>query len=72
MNPKLPLNQRMYMLTVSRVLTTNVFQINVGQILFRATNQLWDGLSSHGLKWLHATVIHSVETYRCTNASELT
>ena len=41
MNPKLPLDGRIYMytLTAGRVLTTNVFQINLGQLLpmLRAT-----------------------------------
>ena len=30
MNPKLPLNGRIYTLTVDRVLNTIVFQINLG------------------------------------------
>ena len=36
MNPKLPLDGRIYTLTAGR-LNTNVFQINVGKLLFRAT-----------------------------------
>ena len=37
MNPKLPLNERIYTLTAGRVLNTIVFQINLGKLLFRAT-----------------------------------
>ena len=37
MNPKLPLDGRIYILTVGRVLNTIVFQINLGRLLFRAT-----------------------------------
>ena len=37
MNPKLPLDGRIYTLTVGRVLNTIVFQINLGSLLFRAT-----------------------------------
>ena len=37
MNPKLPLDGRIYTLTVGSVLTTNVFQTNLCQLLFRAT-----------------------------------
>ena len=37
MNPKLPLNGHIYTLTVGRVLNTNVFLINLGELLFRAT-----------------------------------
>ena len=36
-NPKLPLDGRIYTVTVGRVLNTNVFQINIGELLFRAT-----------------------------------
>ena len=43
MNPELPLDGRIYTLTVSRVLTTNVSQINPGQLLFRATLKVWLG-----------------------------
>ena len=34
---KLPLNGLVYILTVGRVLNTNVFQLNLGELLFRAT-----------------------------------
>ena len=34
MNPKLPLDGRIYMLTVGSVLTTNVSQINLCQLAF--------------------------------------
>ena len=37
MNPKLTLDGRIYMLTAGKVLNTNVFQINLGKFLFRAT-----------------------------------
>ena len=37
MNPKLSLDGRMYMLTVGSILATNVSQINLCQLLFRAT-----------------------------------
>ena len=37
MNLKLPLNEHIYTLIVGRLLTTNVFQINLGQLLFKAT-----------------------------------
>ena len=37
MNPKLPLDGRIYTLTAGRVLNPNVFQINLGELLFRAT-----------------------------------
>ena len=37
MNQKLPLDGRIYTLTVGRVLNTTVFQINLGELLFRAT-----------------------------------
>ena len=37
MNPKLALDGRIYTLTVGRVLNTIVFQINLGELLFRAT-----------------------------------
>ena len=37
MNPKLPLNGHIYTLTPGRVLNTNVFQINLVKLLFRAT-----------------------------------
>ena len=37
MNPKLPLDGRIYTLTLGSVLTTNVSQINLCQLLFRAT-----------------------------------
>ena len=37
MNPKLPLNGRIYALTVGRVLNIIVFQINLGKLLFTAT-----------------------------------
>ena len=37
MNPKLPLDGRIYTLTVGRVLNIIVFQINLGKLLFRAT-----------------------------------
>jgi len=36
MNPKFSLNGRIYTLTVGRILNTNVFQINLGELLFRA------------------------------------
>ena len=36
-NPKLLLNGRIYTLTVVRVLNTNLFQINPGKLLLRAT-----------------------------------
>jgi len=36
-DPKLPLDGRMYTLNAGRVLSTNVFQINLGELLFRAT-----------------------------------
>ena len=36
-NPKLPLDKRIYTLTAGRVLNTNMFQINLGKLLFRAT-----------------------------------
>ena len=36
-DPKLPLDGRIYMLTVGSVLTTNVSQISLCQLLFRAT-----------------------------------
>ena len=44
MNPKLPLHGHIYTLTAGRVLNTNVFQINLGKLLFR-TN-LKEGLGS--------------------------
>ena len=37
MNPKICTDGRIYMLTVGRVLTTNVSQTNLWQLLFRAT-----------------------------------
>ena len=37
MNQKLPLDGCIYTLTVGRVLNTNVFQINLGKLLFRLT-----------------------------------
>ena len=37
MNPKLPLDGRIYTLTVGRVLNIIVFQINLGELLFTAT-----------------------------------
>ena len=37
MNPKLPLDGRIYILTLASVLSTNVSQINLCQLLFRAT-----------------------------------
>ena len=37
MNPKLTLDRCIYTLTAGRVLHTNVFQINLGKLLFRAT-----------------------------------
>ena len=40
MNPKLPLDGRIYTLTVGRVLNIIVFQINLGLLLFRATLKL--------------------------------
>ena len=52
MNPKLPLNGCIYMLTVGRVLNTNMFQINLGQLLSRTTLKV--RLCSHLLmllKW---------------------
>ena len=36
-NPKLPLDGPTYTLTAGRVLNTNVFQINLGMLLFRFT-----------------------------------
>jgi len=35
MNPKFPLDGRIYTLTAGRVLNTNVFQINLDKLLFR-------------------------------------
>ena len=37
MNPKLPLDGRIYTLTVGRVLNTNMFQINLGKLVLRVT-----------------------------------
>ena len=37
MTPTLPLDGRIYTLTAGRVLNTNVLQINLGKLLFRAT-----------------------------------
>ena len=37
MNPKLPLDGRIYTQTAGKVLNTNVFQTNLGKLLFRAT-----------------------------------
>ena len=45
MTPKLPLNGRIYTLTVGSVLTTNVSQINLCQLLFRPTLKLGLDLS---------------------------
>ena len=41
-NPKLPVNGCIYILTVCRVLTTNVF---LGQLLFRATLKIRLGMN---------------------------
>ena len=52
MYQKLPLNGRIYKLTIGRVLTTNVLQINLGQLLFKSTLKV--RLCSHLsllLKW---------------------
>ena len=37
MTPKLPLDECIYTLTAGRVLNNNVFQINLGKLLLRAT-----------------------------------
>ena len=56
MNPKLPLNGRIYTLTVGSVLTTNVSQINLCQLLFRPTLKLGlDSCLSLLLKWTTLT-----------------
>ena len=56
MNPKLPLNGHIYTLTVGSVLTTNVSQINLCQLLFRPTLKLrLDSCLSQLLKWTTLT-----------------
>ena len=67
MNPKLPLHGRMYTLTVGSVLTTNVSQISLCQLLFRATLKVWlDSCLSLLLEWTTLTAtflkIHSLST----------
>ena len=48
MNLKLPFNGRIYTLTVGGILTTNLSQINLGQLFFRATLKVRLGLC---LEW---------------------
>ena len=56
MNPKLPLDGRIYTLTVGSVLTTNVFQTNLCQLLFRATLKVrLDSCLSLLLEWTTLT-----------------
>ena len=56
MNPKLPLNGRIYTLTVGSVPTTNVSQINLCQLLFRPTLKLGlDSCLSLLLEWTTLT-----------------
>ena len=54
----MPLDGRIYTLTAGRVLTTNVFQINLGQLLLRATLKVrLDSCLSTALKMAVATKI---------------
>ena len=63
MNPKLPLDGRIYILTVGSVLTTNVSQINLCQLLFKATLKLrLDSCLSLLLEW---TTLHDHQN-ECT------
>ena len=55
-HPKLPLDGRMYTLTLGSVLTTNVSQINLCQLLFRATLKVrLDSCLSLLLEWTTLT-----------------
>ena len=59
MNPKLPLDGRIYTLTVGSVLTTNVSQISLCQLLFRATLKVrLDSCLSLLLEWTTLTALH--------------
>ena len=56
MTPKLPLDGRIYMLTVGSVPTTNVSQINLCQLLFKATLKVrLDSCLSLLLEWTTST-----------------
>ena len=56
MNPKLPLDGHIYTLTVGSVLTTNVSQINLCQLLFKATLKVrLDSCLSLLLEWTTLT-----------------
>ena len=62
MNPKLTLKGCVYTLTVGRVLNTNVFQINLGKVLLRATLKVRLGsclsLLSKWTTWTAPKLIH--------------
>ena len=70
MNPKLSLDGRIYMLTLGNVLTTNVSQINLCQLLSTATLKVrldtfvtilgMETLTA--LKRMHISKIHSLST----------
>ena len=49
MNPKLPLSGRIYILTVGSVLTTNVSEISLCQLLFRATLKVSCSVTTLGM-----------------------
>ena len=54
--PKLPLDGRIYTLTVGSVLTTNAYQTNLCQLLFRATLKVrLDSRLSLLLEWITLT-----------------
>ena len=63
MSPKLPLNGCIYILTTGTVLNTNVFQINLGKLLFRATLKVRLGsclsLLSKWTTWTAPKLMHN-------------
>ena len=63
MTPKLPLNGCIYILTTGTVLNTNVFQINLGKLLFRATLKVRLGsclsLLSKWTTWTAPKLMHN-------------
>ena len=65
--PKLPLNGRIYTLTTGTILNTNVFHINLGKLLFRATFKVRVGsclsLLSKWKTWTVPKLMHDSKIY---------
>ena len=59
MNSKLPLNGHSYMLPVGSILTTNVFQTNLCQLLFIASLKVSIFVTTHGMDNFDCTKINA-------------